>query len=309
MAALAAMILACACQTPSQPSPDRGAGSTGSTRADPASRQVQVNGATLHYIEVGQGVPVVFVHGSISDARAWDAQRLAISQRYRFVALTQRYFGPGAATGSGKDFSQTTHAADLTAFIQSLGAGPVHLVGWSYGGLTALLVTRQHPELVRSLTMHEPGVRSLIADTPEGRQALAEFSHAALPAAEAAKKGDADLAAQLFHEAMYSLARGGFASEPQAVQRMVLENAGTMVLARSAPPPPAIACDSLRTVRTPALVTRGENAQAHYRLISDRLASCLGNAALAVIPGANHDAPMRNPQVFNATLLNFLAAH
>ena len=40
---------------------------------------------------------------------------------------------------SGARFSQPMHAADLAAFIQSLGAGPVHVVAWSYGGSVATL--------------------------------------------------------------------------------------------------------------------------------------------------------------------------
>jgi pimeloyl-ACP methyl ester carboxylesterase len=270
------------------------------------TRQADINGAKLTYIEQGQGTPVVFVHGSLADLRAWEAQRLAIAQRHRFIALTQRYFGTAPWPGNGKDFSQQAHAADLAAFIQSLGAGPVHLVGWSYGGLTALLVARSHPQLVRSLTLHEPGIRSLIADVPEGKQALAEFSRAAAPAASAARSGDTARAAKLFAEAMYSLPPDGFDAEPAGFRRMVLDNSRTMELALTAPPPPTVACDSLRTLRFPTMVTRGENAEPQYRLISDRLTVCLGNAQLAIIPGAAHDAPLKNPGVFNATLLSFI---
>ena len=270
------------------------------------TRQAEINGVRLNYIDQGQGTAVVFVHGSLADLRAWEAQRLAVAQRHRYIALTQRYFGTAPWLGSGNDFSQQVHAADLAAFIQSLGAGPVHLVGWSYGGLTALLVARSHPQLVRTLTLHEPGIRSLISDGPEGKAALAEFSRSAAPAAVAARAGDTARAARLFAEAMYSLPPDGFDAEPAAFRRMVLDNSRTMQLALHAPPPPTVACDSLRTMRVPALVTRGENAQAQYRLISDRLTACLGNAQLVVIPQSAHDAPMKNAGVFNATLLSFI---
>jgi pimeloyl-ACP methyl ester carboxylesterase len=270
------------------------------------TRQVEVNGVRLTYSEQGSGVPVVMVHGSVSDLRIWEAQRLAIAQRYRYVALTQRYFGTDRWSGDGRDFTQSVHAADLAAFIRSLNSGSVHLVGWSYGGLTTLLVAKEHPELVRTLTVHEPGIRSLILDTPEGRQASTEFSRALVPAVAAAKAGDALQAARLFHEAMFSLPPGGFESEPPAIQRIVLDNARTMILALHAPPPPAFSCESLKTVRSPTLVTLGENAQPQYRMIAEKVAACLGNATLAIIPAASHDAPMRNPGVFNATLLSFL---
>lgn len=270
------------------------------------TRQVEVNGVRLTYSEQGSGAPVVMVHGSLSDLRIWEAQRLAIAQRYRYVALTQRYFGTDRWSGDGRDFTQSVHAADLATFIRSLNSGPVHLVGWSYGGLTTLLVAKEHPDLVRTLTVHEPGIRSLILDTAEGRQASTEFSRALVPAVAAAKAGDALQAARLFHEAMFSLPPGGFETEPPAIQRIVLDNARTMILALHAPPPPTLSCESLKTVGSPTLVTLGENAQPQYRMIAERVAACLGNASLAIIPAANHDAPVRNPGVFNATLLSFL---
>jgi len=303
-------LLVSGCQTPPPAAvADRAPAVSPAPTIGAHTRQIEVNGARLTYSEQGRGVPVVLVHGSLSDLRIWEAQRLAIAQRYRYVALTQRYFGTEKWSGDGKDFTQDVHAADLAAFIRALDAGPVHLVGWSYGGLTTLLVAKEHPELVRTLTVHEPGIRSLLLDTVEGRQASAEFSLALVPAVSAAKAGDALQAARLFHEAMFSLPPGGFESEPQAIRRIVLDNARTMILALHAPPPPVFSCPSLRAIRSPALVTVGENAQKQYRMIAEKVSGCLGDAALAVIPAANHDAPIRNPGVFNATLLSFLRRH
>ena len=126
----------------------------------PVERQVRVNDIDLRYVEQGQGVPVVFVHGSMSDQRMWDVYRPQVAARYRYVALSQRYFGAQPWSDSGGRFSQPTHAADLAAFISSLGAGPAHVVAWSYGGSVATLAASQHPELFRSLTLHEPTIGS-----------------------------------------------------------------------------------------------------------------------------------------------------
>jgi len=52
----------------------------------PQIKQASVNGVTLVYQEQGDGAPVVFVHGCCTDYRAWDAQRQAIAQHYRFIA-------------------------------------------------------------------------------------------------------------------------------------------------------------------------------------------------------------------------------
>jgi len=93
---------------------------------------------TLNYLDEGQGVPVVFVHGAFSDRRNWEAQRAAVSKQYRYIALDQRYFGAAPWSDGGSRYSVATHANDLAVFIEQLNAGPVNVVGWSYGGAVAV---------------------------------------------------------------------------------------------------------------------------------------------------------------------------
>ena len=95
----------------------------------PTTRQARVSGVALNYVEQGQGAPVVFVHGATIDHRAWEGQREAVARCYRYIALTQRYFGTDPWPDAGEQYSLTTHADDLTTFIRNLKAGPVHLVG------------------------------------------------------------------------------------------------------------------------------------------------------------------------------------
>jgi pimeloyl-ACP methyl ester carboxylesterase len=71
---------------------------------------------------------MVFVHGAPSDLSHWEPVREGIASKYRFLAYTQRYFGTAPWPDDGKNFSIQTLADDLTKFITSLNAGPVHLV-------------------------------------------------------------------------------------------------------------------------------------------------------------------------------------
>ena len=135
----------------------------------PALKKATVNGVTLRYLEQGTGAPVIFVHGSISDHRTWDAQREPTARKYRYIALDQRYFGPAPWPDDGKHFSVATHANDLAAFLRQLEVGPAHLVGWSYGADVVLVLAVQHPELVRSLFLYEPAMAT-IRQRPDGPQ-------------------------------------------------------------------------------------------------------------------------------------------
>jgi len=112
--------------------------------------EVRVNGVDLSYIDEGVGTSVVFVHGAWMGLRYWEPQREAVASHHRFVAYTLRYHGTGPWPDDGKNYSASTHAADLAAFIHRLNTRPVHLVGLSMGGRLATMVALEHPDLLRA---------------------------------------------------------------------------------------------------------------------------------------------------------------
>src|SRR5262245_50997504 len=156
----------------------------------PTVKHASVNGIDLSYIEEGQGVPVVFVHGSASDARAWEAQRQPIAQHYRYIAVTQRYFGTGSWPDKGERYSHATHAEDLGAFIHGLDAGPVHIVGWSYGGAVVLVLAVRHPEVARSLFVFEPALSTFVTDPVDVKLLGQDRQEMLALTAQAVKSGD-----------------------------------------------------------------------------------------------------------------------
>ena len=136
----------------------------------PLTKVIGVDGVRLTYVEQGSGEPIVFVHGAFSDLRVWEPIREEVAKRYRFIAYTQRYFGTDPWPDEGKNFNVLTHADDLAKFITSLNAGPVHLVTRSYGGGVGMAAALKNPALVRTLTLHEPALLSVLpADSPEGK--------------------------------------------------------------------------------------------------------------------------------------------
>jgi hypothetical protein len=71
----------------------------------PQIKQIGINSTKLTYQELGQGRPIVFVHGAITDYRTWEGQRDAVAAHDRFIALTMRYFGtePWPDQGAGEE--------------------------------------------------------------------------------------------------------------------------------------------------------------------------------------------------------------
>lgn len=269
-------------------------------------KTARVNGVELPYVEQGQGIPVVFVHGSMTDQRIWDPVRSATAGRFRAIAYTQRYFGPTPWHDGGQLFNQPTHAADLAAFIRGLDAGPVHVVAWSYGGSVATLAAVRYPELFRSLSIHEPTIGSLIASMPDGKAAAADFGSSIARLRSVANSGDTLAATRQFWEFVASLPENGFEREPSTLQQIVLDNARTVPLTLNAPPQP-ISCEMVKAIKVPVLVTVGANTRPLWAMAGQALKGCVPDGHLVRLPDSNHDAIIRKPDDFSRVLLDFLA--
>ncbi|HET9446778.1 MAG TPA: alpha/beta fold hydrolase, partial [Steroidobacteraceae bacterium] len=110
-------------------------------------RKVSVDGAELHYIEQGKGEPLILLHGGQGDYRSWQPHIEALSPDHRVISYSRRYHYPND-NPLRPDHSALVDAEDLAALVASLDLGSVHLVGTSYGALTALAFAIAHPERV-----------------------------------------------------------------------------------------------------------------------------------------------------------------
>src|SRR4026208_660443 len=57
-------------------------------------KAVFVNGDSIHYIDIGKGTPVIFIHGALGDYRGFSGQRDAFSQSHRVIVYSRRYAFP-----------------------------------------------------------------------------------------------------------------------------------------------------------------------------------------------------------------------
>lgn len=99
----------------------------------------------------GPGSPVVLLHGLAGHAGEWADTARWLSARHRVLALDLR--GHGRSERTPDDVSQAAHVADTVHVLERLELASVTLVGQSLGGLTALLVASERPDLVRALVV------------------------------------------------------------------------------------------------------------------------------------------------------------
>lgn len=103
------------------------------------------DGTPIHWAEVGDGPPVVLVHGLTESSRAWDpiVDRLAADHRVITLDLRGHRRSPHPATG---DYGHVALATDLAAVLDGAEVGDAaHLVGHSRGGLVVAAVGAARP--------------------------------------------------------------------------------------------------------------------------------------------------------------------
>jgi pimeloyl-ACP methyl ester carboxylesterase len=213
--------------------------------------KVVVNRVELHYVEQGEGEPLIFLHGGSGDYRAWEPQLKLFSKNYRVVTYSRRYNYPNQNPLLAKNHSAYVEADDLAALMHKLKLGPAHLVGTSYGAFTALVLALKHPELVRSLVLSEPPVHQLIRDTANGEVVYNEFiTNTWGPAGEAFRKGDDKGAMRTLSKGIFGDGRFDSLTH-QALAASMQNSRGFKVLTLSSNPFPNLPKRTIRRLQTP----------------------------------------------------------
>ena len=268
--------------------------------------KVMVGDVELHYIEQGQGEPLILLHGGQGDYRSWPKQIEAFASRYRVISYSRRYHYPNANQLTSTNHSALIDAKDLAGLIAALKLGPVHLVGTSYGAFTALAFAIDHPELVRSMALNEPPVLQWATSTARGTELYREFMTTIHePAGKLFAAGDNEGAMRIFINRFDG--PGAFDSLPAERRKTVMQNAGFFkVVTASSDPFPNLSREKVGRLFMPVMLIRGEHTKELDIVVSEELSSVIPSVHKVIIPQAGHGSPRQNPSAFNAAVLEFL---
>lgn len=120
------------------------------------SRHLDLGGYRLHYLDAGQGPPVLLLHGFGDSVYSWRHNIKPLVQAgFRVVALDLPGLGE-SETPAGFAFTVEAVAAQITAFLDALNVDRVDVVGNSLGGNLALFLARYHPDRIRRIVLTGP---------------------------------------------------------------------------------------------------------------------------------------------------------
>ncbi len=132
----------------------------------------EVNGARLYTESLGHGTPLLFLHGGLMFFdNAYVQQRDYFAARHLVIGIDQR--GHGHSPDGPWQLSYQLMADDTAAIIRKLKVGPVDVVGHSDGANIALLLARDHPELVRRVVISGANLRGWSPQVLEARKRMA----------------------------------------------------------------------------------------------------------------------------------------
>jgi pimeloyl-ACP methyl ester carboxylesterase len=280
--------------------------------ASPPMQTVAIgNGINLHYLDLGKGVPMIFVHGSLSDAGYWAGQLGEFTKHYRAIAYSRRYNYPNS-NPDRSGYSAVVDAEDLAAFIGVLHLSKVVVIGHSYGALTALFLAAKHPELVRALVLAEPPAVSLLAHLQgdQAKSGKAMFDdiqlRMVLPMQQAFGRGDRAAGIGIFIDYVFNDPHA-WAQMPQSARDETLRDAHEWdVMMTTGTLFPEIAPGTIRKITTPSLLLSGAKSYPFLGLITEELARLLPNREVILLPNAGHQMWYQAPDTCRKDVEAFL---
>lgn len=260
------------------------------------------DGVRIYYEHHGQGSPLVLAYGIGGNASLWEVNRDARAARHRLVLWEPRGHYRSDSPEDPAKFSFAHWVSDLQAVLDHLRIRTAHVGGLSLGAGIATRFTLRFPARVRSLLVTNSSsavglplsvenlvmrARSIEITLTKGMDAMAEFSMTANPNAAARLALDPG-ARDEFYAYYRKLTPIGYANALRALLAM------------------DHITDQLPRIRVPMLLIGGDRdpSLGPMKVMHEKVRG----SKLVVLSPASHFANRDQPEAWNRTALEFLAA-
>lgn len=244
--------------------------------------QTTSDGTKLYYETYGQGRPLVLLHGDLfGDISEYSKLIPVLQQHFKVIAIDVR--GHAKSAIGKQPFTYQLLANDAVSIIQQAAKDSVILIGFSGGAVESMLVTLQHPELVRKL-VYIGGNQSAATEHPEVLKDLQSFN------GDTVAKWDPEFVKK----------RKALMPEPSRWNDFVayIRNAW---LTRA-----NVTDEQLQSITCPVLVAGGDRDEHNPVSQFTSAYSSIKHAELAIIPGSDHIVLYREPELMERIIMEFV---
>jgi pimeloyl-ACP methyl ester carboxylesterase len=256
--------------------------------------ETEANGVRLYYEIHGGGEPLVLVHGSWVDATRWRFVVPALAESFRVLVYDRR--GHSRSERPDSPGSVDEDGDDLAALLDTLDLAPAHVVTSSYGGNIALRLATRRPEILRSLSCHEPPLWSLLEGDPEAQEILQQGARSLDAVGRRIADGDHEGAARQFVEQV-AFSSGAWDNElPPETRAIFVDNAPTFLDELQDPKELRIDEDALSRLELSVQLTEGSESPPTFSAVIDGLIELIPRASRETIEGAGHAPQVTHPE-------------
>jgi pimeloyl-ACP methyl ester carboxylesterase len=258
--------------------------------------EAKLNGIRLSFIDEGQGLPILFLHGFPFSRIIWQPQIEALSKNFRVIAPDLR--GHGASEAPSGIYTMDVFVDDLHALIKERKCDPVVLIGHSMGGYIGFAFYRRFAELLRAMILVCTRASADSEEGKAGREKLAQ---------RAEREGTIAVVEQMLPKMMAASTLNSQPNLVEQVRQVMLAtpiNGLTGSLRGMAIRSSAL--DLLPQITTPTLVMAGEADALIPKQEAEAMAATIPKARLHLVPQAGHLAGLENPSSVTSALQNFL---
>ena len=278
------------------------------TRLEPASQAIDVNGLRVHYLDWGNpgAPPVVCVHGYTSSAQAFNALARRFHDRCHFVALDVRGHGASAWSPAGA-YQYRDQVGDLAAVVDKLGLSRFTLIGTSMGGIIAMAYAGTHPDRLTHLVINDIG-----PDVEVGSQRITQMvgsrpdEFGTLDDAMAYRRQMSPIVVGRALDDQRELALGVLRQRPDGRWMWKMDPAYIEQRVKIGPPERPALWPALQRVTCPTLVVWGSDSDVLSEAQARRMVDTLADGELVTVSGVGHAPTLVEPVVVTA-LERFLA--
>ncbi|KLN61806.1 alpha/beta hydrolase [Kiloniella spongiae] len=246
----------------------------------------------LTHLRAGSGFPLVFIHGYLGGAKAWEDQVQAFKPEFDVIAPELPGYGASYHKKAGSSIEE--YANQIINFLSQIGIQKFHLIGHSMGGMIAQQIAKLASERVDYLVCYGTGPLGMMPNRFE----TLDQSRKRLRS-DGVKATAERIASTWFTNGKDALRYQECASlNDNVTTETALAGLRAMETWDGR--------DAMSSISQKTLVLWGDRDQSYDWTQPESLWTGIKESSLAVMPDCGHNAHMENPELFNSILRKFL---
>ncbi len=235
----------------------------------------------MNYTMAGEGRPITLLHGAaLTIETNWANQIPVLSRRRKVIAVDLR--GHGRTNNPRGILGHDLMASDVAKFLGMVGVERTGLLGFSMGGMIAIRLVLEHPELVSTLILCSTGY----SVSREGHELFA-------------RKSDPQLMEESSPEWAEFYKRIHVGEGPDSWRKLFSQ-------LRDSPKGRKVELVDLSGISVPTLVVVGDRDPYGFTKQALEMHEAIRGSELAVLPDAGHMIMEKKAKLFNEIVLDFL---